>query len=175
MAYVMIVAKNAHLSVEKQRALSSAIAAAATVMASTPGYPPALAPVSVAQFLLESAWGTSHMGEANNYFGIKARGDEPYVTRPTWEVIKGQRINVEARFRKFADMADCFASHARLLLTRTRSDGSRIYAKALAHATDPIAFAHALTGVYATDPEYGRKLESIMRSRGLLETFGFGK
>lgn len=28
-------------------------------------------------------------------------------------------------------------------------------------------------GVYATDPLYGSKLVSIMRDRGLLETFGF--
>ena len=51
-------------------------------------------------------------------------------------------------------------------------NGPLLYAAALAHPTDPIAFGHALTGLYATDPEYGAKLERVMRSRGLLETFG---
>ena len=53
------------------------------------------------------------------------------------------------------------------------ASGQKIYASALAHPNDPIAFARALTGVYATDPQYGDKLIAIMRDRGLLETFGY--
>jgi flagellum-specific peptidoglycan hydrolase FlgJ len=70
-------------------------------------------------------------------------------------------------------MAECFADHARLLCTRRWPDGRLIYAAALAHPTDPVAFARALTGVYATDPAYGDKLVAIMRDRGLCEAFGF--
>jgi len=36
-------------------------------------------------------------------------------------------------------------------------------------ADDPEAFADALTGVYATDPEYGMTLKWVMRSYGLLQ------
>src|SRR5690606_16772933 len=106
-----------------------------------------------------------------NYFGIKARDGEPFVELPTFEVIGGKTVRVMAKFRAYNTMDECFADHARLF-HRTRG-GRPIYAHALAHPTDPIAFAHALTGVYATDPQYGAKLERVMRDRGLLETFGF--
>ena len=69
---------------------------------------------------------------------------------------------------------ELFEEHAKLVCTRRWAKlGTKIYAKALQHPNDPIAFAHALTGVYATDPDYGKKLERIMKAYGLLETFGF--
>lgn len=69
-------------------------------------------------------------------------------------------------------MAERFADHARLICNRS-INGKKIYARSLETQNDPIAFANALTGIYATDPQYGSKLVSIVRDRGLLETFGF--
>ena len=76
------------------------------------------AAVTLAQAALESDWGRAHMGEANNYFGIKAydRGGVPqigpiakgFVTLPTREVVNGRTITVNARFRSYASMADSF-------------------------------------------------------------------
>jgi flagellum-specific peptidoglycan hydrolase FlgJ len=175
-SYTPHVAKNAALPTEKRLALATAITAAAAARAAYPKYPKALLPVQVAQFLLESAWGKSDCGGAKNYFGIKARPGEPYVERRTREVIKGQEITVLARFKKYDSMAESFADHARLLCERrwsAASGGQLIYRRALEHPNDPIAFARALQGVYATDPKYGDLLVGIMRSRGLLETFGF--
>lgn len=165
-------AKNANLEPFKLDALQQAADAAEIAAKDVDGYPPALTPVTVAQFLLESDWGRRGMGEANNYFGIKARDGEPSVMLSTTEYVKGKPIQVQQPFRAYASMAECFADHARLICNRT-SNGRKIYAAALEHPDDPIAFANALTGVYATDPSYGQKLVSIMRSRGLLETFGF--
>jgi flagellum-specific peptidoglycan hydrolase FlgJ len=169
----MIATKNANLEPWKRNALQLAIDAAEVAAAQIPDCPPALVPVTVAQFLLESNWGKSCMGDAHNYFGIKAREGEPFVTKTTTEFERGVERKVEARFRAYGSMAECFADHARLLCRRTYKDGRRIYAAALQHPDDPRAFARALTGVYATDPAYGQKLVSIMESRGLLETFGF--
>jgi len=165
--------KNAQLEDWKRTALQQAVDAAATAASQLTDYPPALTPVTVAQFLLESDWGRRGMGDANNFFGIKARTGEPSVTLQTTEFVNGKPIKVPQQFRKYDSMADSFADHARLIVARTTSSGQKIYAGALSHPNDPIAFARALTGVYATDPQYGDKLIAIMRDRGLLETFGY--
>ena len=169
---MMVASKNANLEPWKRDALQQALDAAEVAARDIPDCPPALVPVTVAQFLLESAWGRAGMGDAHNYFGIKARDGEPFVTKTTHEFVNGREITVEARFRAYGSMDECFADHASLICNRER-DGRKVYEKALAHADDPVAFAHALTGIYATDPEYGRKLVAIMKSRGLLESFGF--
>lgn len=143
--------------------------------------PPALAPVTVAQFILESDWGRAHMGVANNYFGIKASDTpnplQPVVTRQTREFIGGRWTTVFSKFKAYDSMAACFQDHARLICEGAWKHGDRagtlIYADALSHPDDPIAFAHALTGVYATDPDYGAKLEQVMRENDLLTEFGF--
>jgi flagellum-specific peptidoglycan hydrolase FlgJ len=164
--------KNANLEDWKRTALQQACDAAERAASQLSDYPPALTPVTVAQFLLESDWGRRGMGEANNYFGIKARAGEPSVTLETTEFVNGKPVKVAQQFRKYDSMADSFADHARLIVDRT-SNGQKIYAAALSHPNDPIAFARALTGVYATDPQYGDKLVAIMHDRGLLETFGY--
>lgn len=171
----MIARKNAGLEPWKRDVLQQALDAAEVASAGIADYPPALTPVTIAQFLLESGWGKAGMGDAHNYFGIKARDGEPFVTKPTTEYVNGAPVQVQARFRAYASMAECFADHAALICGRTRPNGRRIYEAALAHRDDPCAFARALTGVYATDPQYGEKLVAIMRSRGLLESFGFAE
>jgi flagellum-specific peptidoglycan hydrolase FlgJ len=166
------VTKNARLDDWKRVALQQACDAADSVSTLVSDYPPALTPVTVAQFLLESDWGRRGIGEANNFFGIKARENEPSVSVETTEYVDGKPVKVQQRFRQYDSMAESFADHARLICDRT-SGGKKIYSEALGHPSDPIAFAHALTGIYATDPEYGNKLVAIMRDRGLLETFGY--
>lgn len=170
---MMVAAKNQRLEPWKRDALQQAIDAAAAAARSVPNCPPALVPVTVAQFLLESGWGRAGMGNAHNYFGIKAREGEPYVSKVTTEFVRGKPVQTRARFRAYGSMAECFVDHAALLCERRLPDGRKLYAAALAHADDPCAFARALTGLYATDPQYGEKLVAIMRDRGLLESFGF--
>jgi flagellum-specific peptidoglycan hydrolase FlgJ len=169
----LIMNKNAKLEPWKRDVLQRAIDAAEGAAKGMATCPPALVPVTVAQFLLESNWGQSGMGDANNYFGIKARPGEPFVTRSTTEFVDGKKVTVDANFRAYESMGDCFADHATLICERTRPNGKKIYEAALLHGDDPCAFARALTGVYATDPQYGEKLVQIMTSRGLLESFGF--
>ena len=48
------------------------------------------ASVTLAQAIIESGWGDSHMGDAWNFFGIKAQGDEPFVVVRTREVVERQ-------------------------------------------------------------------------------------
>ena len=114
------------------------------------------ASVTLAQWALESAWGSRMPPGSNNPFGIKARRGEPSVSTGTEEVINGRRVHIRAGFRAFASIAEAFDHHGRLLAT------GRPYRTARATLPDPDAFADALTGVYATDPSYGRKLRSLM-------------
>jgi flagellum-specific peptidoglycan hydrolase FlgJ len=93
---------------------------------------------------------------SNNPFGIKATGNQPYVDATTTEYVGGLPVRTTARFAKFSSLTEAFDAHARLLAT------SPLYAGARQHEADPIAFANALTGIYATDPMYGAKLSSLI-------------
>lgn len=114
------------------------------------------AAITLAQWIVESAWGSAMPPDSNNPFGIKALEGQPAVESATWEVIDGKSITVQARFRRFASLTDAFEAHGRLLST-----GSP-YKAAMAVAADPDRFADALTGVYATDPQYGTTLKWVM-------------
>lgn len=157
----------------QQAALDDATIAAQYVQRQHPEYPVALAPVSIAQFIIESDWGARHMDSANNYFGIKAKVDQPFTTRGTREFIGGRWVTVDAKFARFDSMQECFEAHAKLICEGTwHETGTLIYAAALSHPTDPVAFAHALTGLYATDPHYGDKLVKVMQENQLITPEG---
>jgi len=121
------------------------------------------AAVTLAQWALESSWGTAMPGGSNNPFGIKAKPGEPYVEAYTGEDIHGQHVTILAKFRKFDSMKDAFDQHGRLLGTASP------YAHARTLTGDPDAFADALTGIYASDPNYGTKLKRIMKTYNLYQ------
>ncbi|WP_159106707.1 glycoside hydrolase family 73 protein [Streptomyces rishiriensis] len=131
------------------------------------------ASVTIAQAILESGWGAKHMGNANNYFGIKAQTRNGqvtwgsiatgYVTVPTREVINGQSVTVQANFRSYNSMTDSFRDHGAFL--RNNSN----YAPAF-KTSDGIAFARAVAaGHYATDPHYADALVRIIQQQNLLQ------
>ena len=116
--------------------------------------------MTLAQWALESAYGV-HLSGKNNPFGIKAAAGQPGTPRETWEVIDGRRLQMVQTFRDFASIADAFDAHGRLLAT------GKAYINARMVRTDAKAYARALTGRYATDPQYGAKLISIMDAADL--------
>lgn len=130
------------------------------------------ASVTLAQWALESGWGKSVSGK-NNYGGITAKVKDavfPYVPGTplepatlcqTREVYQGKSVQCKRWFKDFVSVADFFNAHGKLLAT------AKAYAPARAKLPDPYAFADALTGVYATDPNYGTTLKSIIRSNNL--------
>jgi peptidoglycan hydrolase-like protein with peptidoglycan-binding domain len=140
------------------RPLPAAIVAAAQAAQRACGVP---ACISLAQWILESGRGAHMPPESNNPFGIKAAPNQPYVCASTREVVDGKSVVIEAKFRKFASIAEAFAAHARLLADFPP------YRPAMAQAAHPEAFAEQLTGVYATDPGYGAALIAIMRGGNL--------
>jgi len=121
------------------------------------------ASVTLAQAILESGWGDSHMGDAWNFFGIKAQAGEPFVTMRTREVEGGKDVFIDAKFRRFANMEDCFCAHGEFLRDNPR------YAPAFA-TTDAEDFARAIhVAGYATDPHYADLLIQIIHENDLTQ------
>lgn len=119
------------------------------------------ASLALAQWALESAWGKKDMG-AFNYFGMKyvPSRHKGFIERETNEHF-GTWTTINAKFAKFSSAEEAFDDYAKLVGTH------KIYKKVQALKPDPNAMAHALTGLYATDPQYGSKLVSIMKSNNL--------
>jgi hypothetical protein len=70
-------------------------------------------------------------------------------------------VTITAQFRVYTSVAESIADHANLLAT------SGYYSAAMANRQAPNSFAQALTGVYATDPNYGNTLVGLMRRYNL--------
>ncbi|HEV2451313.1 MAG TPA: glucosaminidase domain-containing protein, partial [Streptosporangiaceae bacterium] len=116
------------------------------------------AAVTIAQAIDESAWGQSSLAvRDHNLFGIKGSGPAGSDTQPTQEFVNGQLVTQTATFRVYYNLTQSVDDHGRLLAT------SGYYQQAMAQRQDPNGFAASLAGVYATDPQYGAKLISLMQ------------
>lgn len=119
--------------------------------------------VVAAQAALESDWGRSGLAAHpnNNLFGIKWTGTGTYVTMPTWEVINGQNVTVNAKFRTYPNRGDSIVDHGRFFHDNSRYHG-------LIGMTNYAAQAKAIQAAgYATDPNYASKLISTIEYNGL--------
>jgi len=125
-----------------------------------------------AQAALESNWGRSELSRSgNNYFGIKAVGDEPYIIRRTREVINGVSTYVRAKFVQYSSPLESIEGYGAFIQRNPRYR-SFIGATGL---DDELA-ALQRSG-YATDPQYSNKLRSVinnMPSGGDMPNFSEG-
>ena len=138
-----------------QQAFISLVAPGAIAAQQRYGIPAA---VTIAQAIDESGWGQSELATADhNLFGIKGTGTAGRDMRPTQEYENGIWVARTAPFRVYHNIAESIADHSQLLAT------GQAYARAMAARHVPDAFAAALTGVYATDPDYGSHLIALMR------------
>ncbi len=138
-----------------QQAFISQVAPGAIAAQQRYGVP---ASVTIAQAIDESAWGQSELATADhNLFGIKGTGPAGRDMQPTQEYENGIWVARTAPFRVYHNIAESIADHGQLLATNPA------YQHAMANRQVPDAFADALTGVYATDPNYGLNLIALMR------------
>lgn len=151
--------------------VSTLLPVAETIAADT-GISPKL---MVAQAALETGWGR-HMirGDGNqpsfNLFGIKAdsRWQGDAVTITTTEFREGVPMKERAGFRAYPDYESSFRDYVAFLETNPR------YRDVLASADQPDVFARKLQEAgYATDPQYGDKINRIM-NRDSLMTLSMG-
>jgi flagellum-specific peptidoglycan hydrolase FlgJ len=144
-----------------QQAFISAVAPGAMAAQSRYGIP---ASVTIAQAIEESGWGQSALAvRDHNLFGIKGTGPAGSDALPTREYENGQWVTISAQFRVYHNVAESIADHGELLATGPS------YQHAMANRQLPDAFATNLTGVYATDPQYGATLISIMKLYNLYQ------
>ena len=138
-----------------QQAFISLVAPGAIAAQQRYGVPAA---VTIAQAIDESDWGQSELATADhNLFGIKGAGPAGRDMQPTREYENGAWVTRAAPFRVYRNIAESIDDHGRLLAT------SAAYQHAMASRQLPDAFATALTGVYASDPDYGANLIALMR------------
>lgn len=126
------------------------------------------ASVMIAQAILESASGSSSLAKAPNYnlFGIKGTHNGKSVSMATQEDLgNGTLYTTQSGFRVYENYEDCFSDYA-MLLTEGISGDSNYYAGALkSNAKTYQEATKFLTGRYATDTQYNKKLN------GLIETY----
>jgi hypothetical protein len=114
--------------------------------------------VTIAQAIEESGWGQSLLAvRDHNLFGIKGTGPAGADMQPTREYENGRWLTQTAAFRVYHNVAESIADHGQLLAT------DPAYQRAMADRDVPDAFAADLTGVYATDPNYGTNLIALMK------------
>jgi flagellar protein FlgJ len=119
------------------------------------------ASITLAQAALESGWGAQAAG--NNLFGIKADRSwkGPTIDFRTTEHFDGKDVKLTDRFRRYSSWLDSMVDHAQFLLKNER------YAPCFKETTGP-GWARQLQACgYATDPDYAKKLQDIIRSRNL--------
>jgi cell wall-associated NlpC family hydrolase len=121
------------------------------------GLPETLAPIMAAIAANETGYGRAVAG--NNFFGIKATGNEPQ-TGPlgTWEVVNGQAVPERASFRAYASPLESHRDFLRFLQENAR------YQAAWAWVQDPEQFLRAIHQAgYATDPRWADKVLALAR------------
>jgi flagellum-specific peptidoglycan hydrolase FlgJ len=113
--------------------------------------------VTVAQAALESNWGQSKLSkEANNYFGIKARGTQDRIQMITNECEKGMPVVIKAEFAKYDSMLQCFQCRDGIVAK------GAVYADARKKLGDEAGFIGEIAKHWATDPKYVEKLLSVL-------------
>lgn len=118
--------------------------------------PAVIAQLGAAQSALETGNGRHVPG--GNYFGIKATSTSTSTTDSTHEFIDGRMITENQNFRSYGNPQQSASDYIKFLLTNER------YRPVLAATNINQAIeAQAHTG-YATDPNYGSKLTSIVNS-----------
>lgn len=117
------------------------------------------AEIIFAQLALESNWGRSELTRtANNFAGIKAVGNQPYVVRRTREVINGISTYVQAKFRSYSSVQEGIEGYGRFITENPRY-------RSFINATNLEDELRAIQASgYATDPQYSAKLRSVINN-----------
>lgn len=121
------------------------------------------ASIMVAQALLESGFGSSSLSQAPNYnlFGVKEYGAGPAVYMNTKEYINGQWTTMSEPFAKYSSYYESFVGHVGVLASSSYAGAWK------SHTNNYQEAAHYLTGRYATAPNYGNELISLIQTYGL--------
>ena len=122
--------------------------------------------ITLAQGIIESAWGKSGLTvQGNNLFGIKAdiSWTGPVIEMNTQEFVNGQYITVVARWRVYDRWEDSILDHGKFLKENIRYEQAGVFSvKNYKEQAEAL-----LRAGYATDPNYSNKLCSMIESYSL--------
>jgi flagellar protein FlgJ len=122
--------------------------------------------ILLAHAALETGWGRSMVG--NNLFGIKAgpSWQGAQMTTMTREMEGGQLVPQQASFRAYPSLEASVQDYVALIA------GSRRYQGLMGLGDDAAAYGRGLVaGGYATDTDYGRKLEAVANGPSVTAAF----
>lgn len=130
------------------------------------------ASVMIAQAILESGSGGSELSQEpyNNLFGIKGDYEGQFVTFGTQEDDgSGNLYQVQAAFRKYPTIKESLEDYSKLLTDGI--DGSPLFYQGTwkSHSESYKNATEALTGTYATDIQYGEKLNELIQTYNLTQ------
>ncbi len=123
--------------------------------------------ITTAQAILETGYGKSVPTDIDtgkysyNLFGIKAHGNDSYVTVWTHEEINGKSVRIKDRFMVYESFEDSIKGRVSFFVKNKRYNS-------LFESSDSEVWAKGLQDKgYATDSKYAEKLISIMNQWGL--------
>jgi len=125
--------------------------------------------VAMAQMILETGYMDARYIKGNNLYGIKAAGkptkywDGSFVESKTFEYINGQRVDIVAKFRKYASETDSVKDRTEFLKNYSR------YAKVFEATTYEGQCKAIHESGYATATDYYNILVNIIRTWNLDE------
>lgn len=123
------------------------------------------ASVMIAQALLESGSGTSSLSLSPNHnlFGVKGTYQGQAVSMATQEDRgNGTLYSINAAFRKYPNYTASLGDYVQLLRGGISGNGGYYQKTWRSTAKNYLRTTQSLTGTYATDSSYGRKLNSII-------------
>lgn len=124
------------------------------------------ASVMMAQAILETGSGNSSLSRSPNYnlFGIKGEYKDKSVSFPTQEDDgSGTLYTIEAKFRKYPSVKESLEDYAKLLKTDFYKGTWKSNTESYKDATE------FLTGRYATDTTYNKKLNALIAAYDLTD------
>lgn len=123
------------------------------------------ASVMIAQAILESGSGTSGLAVAPNYnlFGVKGSYSGQSVSLPTQEDRgNGELYTISAAFRRYPSYAESLGDYVSLIREGISGNGNYYQEVWRSESKNYLRAAQALTGKYATDTSYHKKISSII-------------
>lgn len=124
------------------------------------------ASITMAQAILESNWGSSKLSsQYHNLFGIKGTGANSKLLT-TKEYTNGHWVVIKDRFKVYDSWSDSIKEHTQLMMTGTQYKKDNYQ-----NVVDAKSYQEAARALqkdnYATDPNYAKKLISVIETYNL--------
>lgn len=130
------------------------------------------ASVMIAQAILESGSGTSQLSVApyHNLFGIKGTFKGSFVNFATQEDAgSGEMYSINAAFRSYPNYGESLGDYVTLIRSGIQGNENYYSTAWRSNAKNYLRAADALTGKYATDTSYNKKISSLIAAYHLTQ------